>query len=66
MVTSPMENLSVKVPKKTLRIVDDMVRSGMFISRSECFRTALFDLLNKRTWELKKLYENKSIKEVNK
>ncbi|MEM4576299.1 MAG: ribbon-helix-helix domain-containing protein [Candidatus Nezhaarchaeales archaeon] len=52
-----MRIITVKIPEAYLRELDELVRSGIYPSRSEAIRTALRDLLTK---EFHKPLEDKS------
>jgi Arc/MetJ-type ribon-helix-helix transcriptional regulator len=46
-----MNLISVKIPEHFLEGLDDLVRLGVYPSRSEAIRVAIRDLLRKELWE---------------
>ena len=40
-----MVTISLKLPKKILELIDELVREGLYPSRSEVIRTAIIKLL---------------------
>jgi len=49
-----MNLISVKIPENSLEGLDDLVRLGVYPSRSEAIRVAIRDLLRKELWDSKK------------
>lgn len=49
-----MNLISVKIPDSHLEGLDDLVRLGIYPSRSEAIRVAIRDLLRKELWDAKK------------
>ena len=49
-----MNLISVKIPEAFLEGLDDLVRLGVYPSRSEAIRVAIRDLLRKELWESKR------------
>ncbi|MBD3191988.1 MAG: ribbon-helix-helix protein, CopG family [Candidatus Heimdallarchaeota archaeon] len=45
-----MNLISVKIPETFLEGLDDLVRLGVYPSRSEAIRVAIRDLLRKELW----------------
>ncbi len=46
-----MNLISVKIPETFLEGLDDLVRLGVYPSRSEAIRVAIRDLLRKELWD---------------
>ncbi|MCD6510317.1 MAG: type II toxin-antitoxin system ParD family antitoxin [Thermoprotei archaeon] len=46
-----MKIVTVKMPEDYILALDELVRRGIFTSRSEAIRTAVRDLLMKELWE---------------
>jgi Predicted transcriptional regulators containing the CopG/Arc/MetJ DNA-binding domain len=40
-----MKQFSVQLPLKVVRVLDDLVRLGLYSSRAECIRMAIHDLV---------------------
>jgi len=49
-----MNLISVKIPETFLEGLDDLVRLGVYPSRSEAIRVAIRDLLRKELWDSKR------------
>lgn len=49
-----MNLISVKIPESSLEGLDDLVRLGVYPSRSEAIRVAIRDLLRKELWDSKR------------
>jgi Arc/MetJ-type ribon-helix-helix transcriptional regulator len=49
-----MNLISVKIPEPYLEGLDDLVRLGVYPSRSEAIRVAIRDLLRKELWDAKR------------
>lgn len=45
-----MKLVTVKLPEASIEGLDDLVRSGMYPSRSAAIRAAVRDLLKKELW----------------
>ncbi|MEA2070212.1 MAG: ribbon-helix-helix domain-containing protein [Asgard group archaeon] len=46
-----MNLISVKIPENFLEGLDDLVRLGVYPSRSEAIRVAIRDLLREELWD---------------
>jgi Arc/MetJ-type ribon-helix-helix transcriptional regulator len=46
-----MNLISVKVPDQFVEGLDDLVRNGVYPSRSEAIRVAIRDLLRRELWD---------------
>lgn len=53
-VIGAMNLISVKIPETFLEGLDDLVRLGVYPSRSEAIRVAIRDLLRKELWDTKR------------
>jgi len=47
-----MKLVTVKIPEQFLEGLDELVRKGIYTSRSEAIRIAIRDLLKKELWKL--------------
>ncbi|MEM1694544.1 MAG: ribbon-helix-helix domain-containing protein [Ignisphaera sp.] len=45
-----MRIVSVKIPDQYIDAIDELVRRGRYVSRSEVIRTALRELLKRELW----------------
>jgi len=46
-----METVSIWLPEASIEGLEDLVRMGMYPSRSSAIRTAIRDLLKKEIWK---------------
>jgi len=60
-----MKLISVKVPEVLIEAMDELVKRGLYPSRSAVLRTAVRDLLKKELWSIvEKIEEAKQANET--
>jgi len=52
-----MKLVSVKMPEALIEAMDELVRRGLYPSRSAVLRTAVRDLLKEELWSIMKRFE---------
>jgi len=52
-----MKLVSVKMPEALIEAMDELVRRGLYPSRSAVLRTAVRDLLREELWSIMKRFE---------
>lgn len=50
-----MRIITVKVPKAYVDELDNLIKAGLFPSRSEAIRVAIRDLLQRELWSVKNI-----------
>ena len=40
-----LARLSIKIPKEYLKQIDELVKSGLYVSRTEAIRNAVYDII---------------------
>lgn len=53
-----MRIITVKVPESYIEAIDELVRMGIYTSRSEAIRAAIRELIKREMWSVKKSMMN--------